>query len=179
MKLQIFALILLPSSFLRGKKNTKSDFFRHFCGFGVFFAFPLSWFSIKGYKIMITDMCTLHWYQWLAHFERSLWHLRHQRIFFFAFAKKWFKCIIHIYCIHTVCMNIYIYKYIKKFQTRGTVSAKCTFTSHFFFASSYQLRVIFKEPVSILNVPRLPFLCWTSVKFAEVYLGGGGGKKES
>lgn len=101
-----------------------------------------------------------------------------KEFFFLHLQKKWFKCIIHIYCIHTVCMNIYIYKYIKKCQTRGTVSAKCTFTSFFFFASSYQLRVIFKDPVSILNVPRLPFLCWTSVKFAEVYLGRGGERRK-
>lgn len=119
MKLQIFALILLPSSFLRGKKNTKSDFFHHFSGFGVFFAFPLSWFNIKGYKIMITDMCTLHWYQWLAHFERSLWHLRHQRIFFLRLQKSGLN-VSFIYIAYT--QSVWIFTYIntlKNFKHEG------------------------------------------------------------
>lgn len=99
--------------------------------------------------------------------------------FSFCICKKSGLNVSFIYIAYT--QSVWIFTYIntlKNVKHEGLYQQNALSLLFFFFASSYQLRVIFKDPVSILNVPRLPFLCWTSVKFAEVYLGGGGERRK-
>lgn len=56
-----------------------------------------------------------------------------------------------------------MYKYIKSFKQKvnGVLIRQMHF--HIFLLSRYQL--IFKDPVTVLNVPRLPLLCLTLLKY--------------
>lgn len=74
-----------------------------------------------------------------------------------------FKCIIHYIYIYTHFIYIYLYKYIKSFKHKvnGVLIRQMHF--HIFLLSRYQL--IFKDPVTVLNVPRLPLLCLTLLKY--------------
>lgn len=56
-----------------------------------------------------------------------------------------------------------MYKYIKSFkhEVNGVLIRQMHF--HIFILSGYQL--IFKDPVTVLNVSRLPLLCLTLLKY--------------
>lgn len=98
----------------------------------------------------------------MAHFQRFVWYLRHQRIFFCSCKKPDLNASLIIYTyIHTIyiftCINTLNFLNIK---LMGSLSDKCTFI---FFTLRYQL--IFKDPSTVLNVSRLPLLCLTLLKY--------------
>lgn len=110
---------------------------------------------------MITGICALHESQ-LWPTSRDLYDVCGTKDFFCSCKKPDLNASFIIYTyIHTIyiftCINTLNFLNLK---LMGSLSDKCTFT---FFTLRYQL--IFKDLGTVLNVPRLPLLCLTLLKY--------------